>query len=210
MCDFKLNKHEFTYITDRLSQFYINNESPFEFLESVQYRIPLQDYLCACYGVERSSCRSRRIEFFRFMGIVNNNGGYIIQNYVLPIQSSEEDEVLFVCEEPILINDCNHLRQNIFDFQDKTSLFRSTLFYNKQSNQLFRIHCVFQFITLPVYISFYNPVNESQILYHQFLVSLPKKKQILKRLLKQISLCEASIAAHGTLECSLSQSSDKI
>jgi hypothetical protein len=192
----------FEYITERLSQFYINNESALSFLASKEYRIPLQQYLCICYGVEitQENVRTRKIEFFHILGTVESNGGYWIQTYVLPEVIVPNESVRLEASGVFKIQDCNYLRQLIFRFQDKTSLFRSTLFFVPEEHKLYRIHCCLQFITLPVLsISNHLVIKTPE----KFLYSETKKKQILKRLRDQIALSEASLAAHGALERSV-------
>lgn len=193
---------DFEYITNRLSQFYINNENTTDFLFFNQYRIPLHNYLCVCYGVEITpeNVRTRKIEFFRILGTVQNGGGYWIQTYSLPEIIQEDQPVTLHAASLLRIQDCNYLRQTIFGFQDKTSLFRSTLFFVPDDNKLYRIHCCLQFITLPV-LSSTDPFTVQ--IAEKFLYSESKKKQILERLRHQLALSEASLAAHGTLECSL-------
>jgi len=204
-----LTSQQFEFITSRLSQFYINNENANSFLQSCQFKIPLQEYLCVCYGVENSTYnRTRKIEFFRFIGFIEGQHGYWIQCYTLPDEDKlqPDQDVLLTPSEIFSIHDCNHLRQAIFEFQDKTSLFRSTLFFVPNINKLFRMHCVLQFLTLPTYsrCSYYKPIQ-----LEKFLISESKKKQILKRLRSQITLWEESIEAHGALERTLSEPSHK-
>jgi hypothetical protein len=197
-----LTASQFQFITDRLSQFYINNENTLDFLYESQYKVPLQQYLCVCYGIQSSyeaGVKARKIEFYRFIGTVNQQNGYYIQSYTLPT-NTETDFVTLVPTEIFRIQDCNHLRQSIFQFEDKTSLFRSTLFFVPSQHKMFRIHCVLQFLTLPVYSLQSSSVVISP---EKFLISESKKKQILKRLHSQMTLWENSIRAHGTVECAI-------
>lgn len=194
----------FELITKRLSQFYINNENTLAFLNKHSYKIQLNDYLCVCYGVDGNTFKTRKIEFFRFLGTIHPSNGYWIQAFTLPPddQIIPDEDVILTETAVFSIQDCNALRQSIFQFQDKTSLFRSTLFFVPEDMKLFRIHCLLQFLTLPV-LSSYNhyTVEISQ----KFLISESKKKQILKRLLDQVTLCEASLDAHGALERKVSK-----
>lgn len=199
MSSFVLSYEELELITSRLSQFYINNESTLDFLKEHHYKISLQDYLCICYGVENTPHRTRKIEFFRFIGLVEENGGYWVESLMLPTTEEMERQgnITLLSSSLFRIQDCHYLRQTIFEFQDKTSLFRSTLFYVPKYKKLFRIHCVLQFLTLPI---FPQSQCKNPLLAEKFLVSETKKKQILKRLRDQMSLCEAALEAHGALE----------
>lgn len=212
---FRLSKGDFQSILDRLSQFYIANEDFYNLLESNNYCISLNNYLCFCYGADYSSNSShpRKIEIFQFVGQIENNRGYYIQSYEVPqIDTLDEKELISfmpTCIYPV--SDCNYLRQHIFQFHDKTSLFRSTLFYNPEDQKLYRIHCLISFITLPLYKNIHEKTTFESIDHmsihlltpKRFLISEGKKKQILERLQKNIRLCEASIKAHGSLEPSL-------
>lgn len=199
---FILSLSQLEFITSRLSQFYINNEHTNDFLADHRYKIPLNDYLCVCYGVQTGmdNVKARKIEFFRFIGSIQDQNGYWIQSFSIPADDSYQDPIHLIPSNIFRIQDCNHLRQVIFQFEDKTSLFRSTLFFVPTYNKMFRVHCVLQFLTLPVYLStsFQQPV-----LREKFLISESKKKQILKRLFNQIALLENSITAHGALERTL-------
>lgn len=200
----ELSYIEFEYITERLSQFYINNENTNNFLASQEYRISLHRYLCVCYGVEITSnnVRTRKIEFFHILGTIENSQGYWIQTYALPDAIEPGSSIVLQASSLLKIQDCNHLRQNIFQFQDKTSLFRSTLFFVPDEMKLYRIHCCLQFIALPVLCSM-SPTSVK--IPEKFLYSETKKKQILKRLRDQLALSEASLIAHGALERTLSE-----
>ncbi len=72
---FTLTTQEFELITEKLSQFYINNEDSIDFLKSTYFKVPLQNYLCVCYGVDSSLNRARKVEFFRFLGVIENQQG---------------------------------------------------------------------------------------------------------------------------------------
>jgi hypothetical protein len=212
---FHLTYENFLYIIDRLSQFYIANEDIDVFLQRNNYIIPLENFLCFCYGADYSGSTEspRKIEVFQFVGQVAKNKGYYIKSYELPVlEEVQPGDVITLTPSKIYhINDCNHLRQHIFHFHDKTSLFRSTLFFVPGLQKLYRIHCLMSFITLPVY----EMCNESEVLENEtclqslqlqsqkFLIPDHKKKQILVRLQNQLRLCEASIKAHGSLEQSL-------
>ena len=164
-----LSSQEFQFILDRLSQFYIANEEFHDLLEETHYCIPLNNYLCFCYGADYTygSETPRKVE--------------------------------------------------IFQFQDKTSLFRSTLFYVPNQSKLFRIHSLMSFITLPVYKlikekTTYEDIHQMSTLIlasQKFLVSVTKKKQILERLQSSLRLCEQSIKADGSLESSLPEQGNK-
>lgn len=207
MSSFTLDALEFAFITDKLSQFYISNENSLEFLQLHSYKVALQNYLCVCYGVDSRVNKVRKIEFFRFIGCIENHQGYWIESYALPeVQESNEDDVVLTSTSIFRVQDCNHLRQTIFEFQDKTSLFRSTLFYVPECQKLFRVHCVLQFLTLPI-LSRYS--YTTTVVAEKFLVSESKKKQILKRMRYQISLLEEALKAHGALECPLPESGNE-
>jgi hypothetical protein len=205
---------ELKYILNCLSQFYIANEEIGDLLEYYQFTIPLQNFLCFCYGADYTHSTSpRKIEVFQFIGSVAHNKGYYIQPYELPsLDDLESLPMLSLSASHVYhVNDCNQLRQHIFNFHDKTSLFRSTLFYVPHLHKMYRIHAVISFVTLPVYrfhanlpdLTTSTDIEQLLILPQKFLVNLTKKKQILSRLQQNIYLCEQSIKAHGSLEQSL-------
>lgn len=214
---FSLTYQELEYILDRLSQFYIANEDYFPFLESMNFTIPLNEFLCFCYGADYSGeyQNPRKIEVFQFLGQLDKNKGYYIQSFDLPDLDALTPRESFQLNPSNVyrITDCNQLRQHIFNFHDKTSLFRSTLFYVPSIKKLYRIHCLISFLTLPLYqngnIEEIEKLSEHTITPQKFLIPLQKKKQILERLQHSLRLCEASIKAHGSVEQSIPESGHK-
>jgi hypothetical protein len=199
---------DFMYITDRLAQFYISNEDPEDLLESTQFHIQLEQYLCVCYGggeAELGKCR--KLEFFRFIGVPETSQGYLIQQFKVPDQIEVNDPIELIPLPPTPIHDCHFLRHHIFNYTDKTSLFRSTLFYVPTIRRLFRIQVVLPFLSLPIIPSgLGNEPTFLSLLYfpRKFLVPLTKKKQILKRLEEKKRLCEMAIFIHGPVERKIS------
>lgn len=189
--------HEFTLITQRLAQFYISNDDPISFLQTLNYHIHLEDYVCVCYGGNTDdSLKCRKVEFFRFVGVPDGDQGYVIQQYKLP-EETPPDSFVELSPLPILpIHDCHFLRRHIFQYTDKTSLFRSTLFYVPSLQQMFRIQGVLPFLSLPIL----HPTSFSPTYHRKFLVLLNKKKQFLKKLEIKKELCEKSILIHGLME----------
>lgn len=214
---FSFSIDDFQYILERLSQFYIANEDYIPLLQELNYEVHLNEYLCFCYGADYSGqiTNPRKIEVFQFVGQIEKHKGYYIQCYNLPNLEECDDTVTLTPSHLYQISDCNHLRQHIFDFHDKTSLFRSTLFYVPALKKLYRIHSLMSFLTLPLYenVSHFDlMIDNLNMLYsylispQHYMISLQKKKQILHRLQHSLHLCEESIKAHGSLEQSLSKS----
>jgi hypothetical protein len=222
MNSFFFTYNEFQYILERLSQFYIANEDFLPFIQQMNYAVPLNNYLCFCYGADYSGqfINPRKIEVFQFIGQISKSKGYYVQSYDLPDieQLSPSEMVKLTAGQIYHITDCNQLRQRIFQFHDKTSLFRSTLFYVPCLKKLYRIHCLMSFLTLPEYEMSEVCIDESTsldslhsdlITPQKFLIPLRKKKQILDRLQQSLNLCELTIKAHGSLEQSVPQSDDQ-
>ena len=208
---FSFPLEDFQYILERLSQFYIANEDHLPLLQKLNYKVPLNEYLCFCYGADYSGelTNPRKLEVFQFIGHIEKHKGYYIQSYNLPDLDNVENTVTLTPSHLYQVSDCNHLRQYIFQFHDKTSLFRSTLFYVPSLKKLFRIHSLMSFLTLPLYeytphFDLIIPNAENLQAYllcpQQFIVPLHKKKQILNRLQLSLHLCEEAIKAHGSVE----------
>ena len=154
-------------IEEVFSHYYVMNHSNDLFLERVNYRVCLEQYNCYCYGNKAGDLGRRTIRLFQILG-VGEKGFHIYLH--------EE-------EKSIWVSDLVSLRRDIFCFEDQTSLLRSTFLYDSVENKIFRLHLLHFFLYL---------IDEKKQEYVG-MVSVEKKKQILRKLELQKEKLEKSI-----------------
>lgn len=160
-----VSEEEQSHIQEFFGHYYVMNASNDAFLARKGYQIPLQEFHCYCYGNRVGGERTLRLFQFVEMGE---------QGFHVYLQGEEKS---------IWVPDLVSLRRDIFQFKDQTSLFRSSFLYDPVEKMIFRLHLLHYFLYLP-------SVEKSCLVG---LVSVEKKKQILKKLQKQCTKIERSI-----------------
>lgn len=126
----ELEDKTLNYISNYLADYYVHNKNPQSFLSHYHYSIPLHEFQCFAYGNQGDQ---RTIHPIRILKILQNRCRL---HYYIQIESSE----------PIWIHDTICLRKYFFEFQDKTSFFRSTFLYDPRSQDLFRLQSILPFL----------------------------------------------------------------
>jgi hypothetical protein len=160
------SEEEQKIVQDSFSHYYVANVSNDSFLERVAYRVCLDQFHCYCYGSKADGMRTIRLFQFIEIGLK----GFHVYLY-------EECKSIWVA-------DLVTLRRDIFCFQDQTSLLRSTFLYDEVEKKLLRLHLLHYFLYLTDEKT-HEPVG---------LVSVTKKKQILRKLDLQREKIEKSIS----------------
>ena len=70
MNSFTLSPELFEAVNERLSNKYIGNLDPTEFVQNYNGYIPLNEFVCVVYGMDEA--KVRQIEFIQFLGCTNS------------------------------------------------------------------------------------------------------------------------------------------
>lgn len=150
---------------ETFAHYYVMNPKNDSFLARQGHQIVLSDFHCYCYG--NKSDGQRHVRLFQFQ------------------KKSEEGFYVYLQEEneSIWVRDLVTLRRDVFGFVDQTSLFRSSFLYDPVEKKLFRLHYLHYFL-------YFIEEGEDRPVG---LVSVEKKKQILKKLQAHCMKLEKSI-----------------
>lgn len=190
------------FITSRLTEAYIANADPQALLIRHNYQIPLNEYLCCCYGLKNNTLNERTIEWFYIKGKhgLKKKCAFFIDYYDQEINSYKE----------FWVNDGESLRRNIFGFQEKTQLFRVTFLIDPISREIYRLYNIQDYLCLPIlsvmYQKIYDNVEEfyigkddedcKHLLNTSYAcVSFNRKQKTIQHLLKKIEILEMSIVS---------------
>lgn len=194
-------------ISERLSNTYIGNVSPKDFIHEYRGYIPLDQFLCIIYGMDEQ--KTRQIEFIQFL-FCTHTPKLLYQIY------------LFTSNETKWILDNKTLRSTFFHFKDLTSLMRTTFLYNPKDGELYRLFQIKPYLYLPykeekngkVYMTWeewkifqslnYRPSEDEEektfylppkdkIYSYMGIMNTQSKKQILKRKIEEIQFLENTL-----------------
>lgn len=127
-------------IVQQISELYVRNTNPSDFIRYHHGKIPLQHYMCFTYGC-RHGKEGRVIEVLYFLAKshCSNQNPYQVALY-------NRD----TCEYTTLwVENTCVLRKDFLKFTKKTHLFRNTFLYDPLSNNIYRLHELKPYLHLP-------------------------------------------------------------
>lgn len=135
-----LNNEILDKIVQQISELYVRNTNPSEFIRQYHGKIPLQHFMCFTYGC-RSGKPGRVIEVIYFLAKshCSNQNPYKVALY-------NRDTCNYTT---IWIENTCVLRKDFLKFTKKTHLFRNTFLYDPQSTNIYRLHELKPYLHLP-------------------------------------------------------------
>lgn len=136
----QLNNEILNKIITQISEVYVRNDCPAEFIERHNGRIPLNQYLCFTYGT-RQNTKGRVVEVLYFL-----SKSHVANQIPYEVALWNRDTSEYEC---IWVENTGVLRKDFLGFTKKTHLFRNTFLYDPISTNIYRLHELKPYLHLP-------------------------------------------------------------